>query len=324
VLRFGSVWTASLLAFFYYLRNRGKYEVVLQEALGGLRVPYFGASYIRKPLVAVWYQRNDRIFRYQYNRMVAGCLRILEYAVARAHRRRLVLCPSKRSLFDLEELGFDKLFIRTYTPGIDESVLARSSQAFQSRREDMLIWIGKIRRFKCPHHAIMALDQVRKAVPACTLVIAGYPEDWRYLNHLKEIGNKLQLNNALIFRFRISEEEKGMLLLKTKALLITSPVEGFANVASEANACGTPVVATYGIPSDVVTNDVNGFRVPFGDVEAMATACKRILLDDDTFERLSRRGVELAKGRDWNQTTMTFLASLEEASMTARNRVNDQ
>src|SRR6266849_3101923 len=323
VVRFGSVWTASFLAFFYYVRNRRKYKVVLQEALGGLRVPYFGALYVRKPLVAVWYQRNDRIFRYQYNRIVAAFLRTLEYAVARVHMHRLVLCPSKRSLTDLVEMGFDRLLLRTYTPGIDESVLARSSQALQSKREDMLMWIGKIRKFKCPHHAIMALDIVRKAVPGCILVIAGYPEDWRYLNHLKEISSKLQLNNALIFRFRISEEEKGMLLLKTKALLITSPVEGFANVASEANACGAPVVATYGIPPDVVTNDVNGFRVPFGDVEAMATACNRILLDDSTFERLSRRGVEVAKGRNWNQTTSTFLSVLEEASMNSQNRADN-
>ena len=187
----------------------------------------------------------------------------------------------------------------------------------------MLMWIGKIRKFKCTHNAIMALDRVRKTVPDCSLVIAGYPEDQRYLNHLKEIGNKLKLNNALIFRFRISEEEKGLLLLKTKALLITSPVEGFANVASEANACGAPVVATYGVPSDVVTNDVNGFRVPFGDVQAMAAACERILLDDDTFGRLSRRGVQLAMGRDWNQTTTTFLAALEEASMTAQNEIGN-
>lgn len=187
----------------------------------------------------------------------------------------------------------------------------------------MLTWIGKIRKFKCPHHAIMTLDIVRKSVPDCMLIIAGYPEDWRYLNHLKEISSKLQLNNALIFRFRISEEEKGMLLLKSKVLVITSPVEGFANVASEANACGTPVVATYGIPSDVVTNDVNGFRVPFGDVEAMATACNRILLDNTTFERLSRRGIELAKGRNWDQTTSTFLGVLEEASMNSQNRADN-
>jgi glycosyltransferase involved in cell wall biosynthesis len=295
----------------------------LQEALGGLRIPYFSPLYVRRPVVAVWYQRNDRIFRYQYNRIVAAFLEILEYAVAKVHRNGLVLCPSKRSLSDLEELGFDRRLIRTYTPGIDESVLARSSQALQSRREDMLVWIGKIRKFKCPHHAIMTLDRVRKSVPDCMLIIAGYPEDRRYLNHLKEISSKLQLNNALIFRFRISEEEKGMLLLKSKVLLITSPIEGFANVASEANACGTPVVATYGIPSDVVTNDVNGFRVPFGDVEAMATACNRILLDSSTFERLSKCGIELAKGRDWNQTTSTFLGVLKEASMNSQNRADN-
>ena len=106
-------------------------------------------------------------------------------------------------------MGIDKQLVRTYTPGIDESVLARSSQAFESKREDMLMWIGKIRKFKCPHHAVMALERVRRAVPDCTLVIAGYPEDWRYLNHLKEISNKLQLNNALISGFEFPKKRKG-------------------------------------------------------------------------------------------------------------------
>jgi hypothetical protein len=55
----------------------------------------------------------------------------------------------------------------------------------------------------------------------------------------------------------------------------------------------------------------------------MAAACERILLDNDTFERLSRRSVQVAKGRDWNQTTTTFLAALEEASMTAHNEIGN-
>src|SRR5690348_10600438 len=46
VIRFGRIWTASIFAFLYYLRNRGKHEIVLEEALGGLRLPYFGSLYM--------------------------------------------------------------------------------------------------------------------------------------------------------------------------------------------------------------------------------------------------------------------------------------
>ncbi|MBO0889246.1 glycosyltransferase, partial [Candidatus Bathyarchaeota archaeon] len=203
---------------------------------------------------------------------------------------------------------------------IDERVLARSAEAFQARRENMIAWIGKIRRFKCPHHAIMVLDRVRKMVPSCTLTIAGYPEDRAYLHYLKEIATRLGVSDAVIIKPRISEEEKGRILLKSKALLVTSPVEGFANVASEANACGTPVVATYGIPSEVVTNNVNGFRVAFGDVEAMAIACDKLLEDEETFERLSKQGVELARNRSWSRTAETFLSTINEAHEAAMMR----
>lgn len=314
IVRVGSLWTTSFRAFLFYVKNRHRFETVLQEALGGLRTPYFAPLYSKKPFVAVWYQRNEKIFRYQYNRFVAALLGMLERVLGKIHQDILVLCPSKQSQRELQQLGLHESLTRVYTPGMDERVLARSSEAFRSERQNKIAWIGKIRRFKCPHHAIMVLDRVRKTVPGCTLVIAGYPEDRTYLNYMKDVASRLGVSDALSFRPRISEEEKGTLLLKSKALLVTSPIEGFANVASEANACGTPVVATNGIPSDVVTNNVNGFRVAFGDVNAMAIACETLLQDRETFERMSKQGVELASQRSWTETTSTFLSALEEVS----------
>lgn len=324
IVRIGNLWTAALHALLFYFRNRVRFDIVLQESLGGLRVPYCAPLYVKRSLVAVWYQRNDQIFRYQYNRLVGYVLRVMEFALARIHRGRLLLCPSNKSRLGLEQLGLTSSMIRVYTPGIDERVLSHSSEAMYHPRENLLAWIGKIRKYKCPHNAILTLDIVRKTVPGCSLVIAGHAEDQQYMETLRDLSNDLGLNDALSFRPRISEDEKAALLLRAKALLITSPIEGFANVASEANACGAPVVATDGIPSDVVTNNVNGFRVPFGDIEAMAEACEKILQDQETFKRLSSKGVAVAQGRNWSQTTRTFLSALKEASIPSLQGISDK
>ncbi|TMI22151.1 glycosyltransferase family 4 protein, partial [Candidatus Bathyarchaeota archaeon] len=273
ILRLGSLWSTSLLAWIFYLKNRQSFDAVLQEVIGGLRIPYFGAIYVRRPFVAVWYQRNDMIFRFQFNRLVAEALRLLEYGLAMAHRSKLVLCPSKRTIGDLSGLGLHPEQFRQYVPGLDEEILKLSSKAPLSEREDLIIWLGKIRKYKRTEDAILTMDRLVKTIPSSRLLIVGIPEDEKYLDYLRDLRDGLHLQEIVDFRFGVSEEEKGRLMLRAKAVLVTSPIEGFANVVSEANLCGTPAIVTDGVPADVVVQGLNGFRVRFGDIDAMVDAC---------------------------------------------------
>jgi glycosyltransferase involved in cell wall biosynthesis len=63
-------------------------------------------------------------------------------------------------------------------------------------------------------------------------------------------------------------------------LVVPSLTEGFGRVIAEANAVGTPVVATAvgGIP-EVIEDGITGVLVPPGDVPAMAAAVRRVLDD---------------------------------------------
>jgi glycosyltransferase involved in cell wall biosynthesis len=313
IVRLGNIWTASLAAFLFYLTNRSAFDAVLSEVIGGLRVPYFAATYVRRPLVAVWYQRNDLVFRFQYGRVAARILAILEYSLAFSHRSSLVLCPSKRTMTELSNLGLSLKRLKLYMPGIDEEILRRSPRALQTNREDLLIWLGKIRKYKCTQDAILTMDRLVKVVPSSHLLIVGIPEDQKYLAYLQRLRSRLNLEKTVGFKFGISEEEKGNLLLRAKAVLVTSPIEGFANVVSEANACGAPAIVTDGVPYDVVVQGNNGFRVPFGDLEGMAEACRIVLTDSQMFAKLSKASVECARDRSWDKTTETFFRTLENA-----------
>ncbi|HUR67795.1 MAG TPA: glycosyltransferase family 4 protein [Candidatus Thermoplasmatota archaeon] len=67
--------------------------------------------------------------------------------------------------------------------------------------------------------------------------------------------------------------------------------ESFGMALAEANACGRPVVGSDvgGIPS-FVRDGENGLLVPPGDVDALATAIRRLLRDGSLSRRLGERG----------------------------------
>lgn len=314
ILRLGNIWTTALWTFFFYLRNRFKIDIVIEEVIGGLRIPYFAPLYVHKPLVGVWYQRNELIFRFQYNQGIANILKLLEYALARSHRSRLLLCPSKRTISDVSNLGIPAKQMRLYTPGIDAKIRRLSARALTSTRENLIVWLGKIRRYKRTEDAIFTMDRLVKMVPSSRMLVVGIPEDKKYLKELQQLRNRLDLSRQVDFKFGISEEEKGELLLRTRAMLVTSPMEGFGNVVSEANACGAPAVVTSGIPADVVSQGLNGFRVDFGDIDGMADACKIFLTDTAMFNKMSRASIECAKDRSWDQTAEIFMQVVKEAT----------
>ena len=54
-----------------YLKQQEKFDVVIEEAIGGQRLPFLSKLYVKEPLVSVWHQRNQKIFFEQYTFPVA-------------------------------------------------------------------------------------------------------------------------------------------------------------------------------------------------------------------------------------------------------------
>ncbi|MEL7976904.1 glycosyltransferase [Isoptericola sp. F-RaC21] len=82
-------------------------------------------------------------------------------------------------------------------------------------------------------------------------------------------------------------------------LLLTSRAEGLPLVFAEAMSRGCVPIAydiRYG-PADIITDGVDGFLVPDGDVDALAAAIERfVTLDDDAVRRMREAAVATAQG----------------------------
>lgn len=282
----GSVRTLPIRCWRRYRQHADEFDLVYAEAFGGTRVPFLAPLYVRQPLLCAWYQVNRPVFVHQYGRVAGGALGMLERGIARLHNGATILTPSESRRTDLIEMGFRPERVFTVPPIALESPPTALPDI--SSREPVIVWLGKVRRYKCVHLAIEAMAEVVKLCPEARLVVAGRRDDPAYLQRLERLIDDLGLTDSVSFAFDVSEAAKAELLGRATALVLPSPVEGFGIVILEAAALGTPAIVSEGVPEEVVSGGYNGLRVPFRDTGALAGAIVRMLDSPDLHGELAR------------------------------------
>jgi len=117
----------------------------------------------------------------------------------------------------------------------------------------------------------------------------------------------LRIENSVTFHGRVSEEQKAMLLAKSWAALQPSQMEGWGITVIEANAAGTPVIASQvnGL-QDSVIDGLTGMLVPPGNIVQFANAMMQIAHDDNLRVNLSQEALLWAKNFDWEKSSQQF------------------
>lgn len=130
------------------------------------------------------------------------------------------------------------------------------------------------------------------------LVIVGKPKpDGPAARALARLGPGADVR----FVTGLTDEELAQLLCSAEIACVPSLFEGFSLPATEAMACGTPVVATTGGALPEVVGDA-GILVPPGDVPALAEAIIKVLGDEHLRADLADRGLETAGALSWRRT----------------------
>lgn len=147
-----------------------------------------------------------------------------------------------------------------------------------------IILVGRLHEQKRQDKAIEIFKIVSQAVPQAHLHFYGRGT---LKSSLKKQAEEAGLQDKVIFEGFVSNIADAY---SSAALSIcTSDYEGFSMAIQESLQLGCPVVSfdcLYG-PSDMIENDVNGFLVPFGDVEEMAQKIILILQNPDLMKKLS-------------------------------------
>lgn len=119
-----------------------------------------------------------------------------------------------------------------------------------------------------------------------TFKVIGLPRDktgHKYYEKMKSFSNVILLG-------KLSHKETLIQIRDSKALISTSPMEGFPNIFVEAWACGTPVLSLYFDPGGILRKEGLG-EVADGNMDRMLELMKNINTNND-FINKSRSYVE--------------------------------
>ena len=302
VVRLGGIHSLWFRTFVYYMtRCRGRFDVVITEGFGGSRIPRLAPLYVKEPIITEWHQIHRDLFAAQYPKVLGGPLNLLERMTAWVHRNTVVRAGTEDWRRAFPSIGFKPENVFVLPVSIRDDWLGESPNGHGTVRKPVILWLGKFRRYKCPHDAVRAMDEVIRRVPDATLILAGRHDDRQYERSLGDLAEQLGIATHVEFRFDLDEEEKRSLLRSTSLLVVPSAVEGFGVVVLEANAFGVPVVASSRVPEGAVQDGYNGLKYQFGEVGSLADAMVRLLTDDELHERLSRNAHTFAQQFGWQR-----------------------
>ena len=177
---------------------------------------------------------------------------------------------------------------------------------------EMILYLGRIAMKKGINHLICAAPLLLKEFPNLKIVIAG--PDCGMLWELKKLAHELRVERNIIFTGPLSEREKYAAIAASDMLILPSSFEAQGLVLLEAQALGTPVIATRqgGVPY-FIKDGVNGILIEYGRPDQIAEASKRILKDESLARRLGETGRKLAEEYTWDKIAEKILPIYEEA-----------
>ena len=216
----------------------------------------------------------------------------------------------KRELIEL--MGIDQNKIRVVPNGVDlerfrPNIPPEEVAAFRQRHglpADYFLYIGTLEPRKNIPNLLRAYAAGRPRFAGCKLVLAG-AKGWEY-KEIFSLVEELHLQNEVVFTGYLPSAELAYLYAGARAFLFPSFYEGFGMPPLEAMACGVPVMASNRSSLPEVVGDA-GLLVEPEELEQMANAMERLLIDTELRQTCRERGIERAGRFTWERSADAVL-----------------
>ena len=179
-----------------------------------------------------------------------------------AKRAQAVIVSSKFEYEDALEFGVEKEKIKIIPMGIDVEEFEKKPSASE---ELQILFVGRIARVRRIELLLQAVNQLRFPFH---LTLAGGEEKTSsvtrtgYLNELKQLTKKLNLENKVTFVGKRTPQELKALYQSADIFVYPSLYENFGQPLLEAAAHGLPLISTsVGIARDIIIEGETGYQV---------------------------------------------------------------
>lgn len=300
IIRRGGFYLVYFWAFLYYFTQfKGKYDVIVDCHNG---IPFFSPFYAKEPVFCLIHHIHQEVFRRSLIWPMATLAIFLEKVMMPlVYRNVPIITVSNSSKAEIESIGLGENSIDVVHPGVD---LASLKAGIKSP-EPIVLYLGRLKAYKSIDVLLRAFASVVNKIGSARLVIAGSGEEEK---SLKKLTEELGLNSCVQFLGVVPDKNKVSLLQKAWVFVNPSFMEGWGITTIEANACGTPVIASD-VPGlcDSVVNPHTGYLVEYGDVDGFAKKIIEMLEGDKLRARMERNAIEWAKNFNWDIASEKFM-----------------
>jgi D-inositol-3-phosphate glycosyltransferase len=195
----------------------------------------------------------------------------------------------------------------TFTPG--ESRSTARDQIGQPQDALVVSFVGRIQPHKGPEVLIRATSELVKHTPLLrhklivNIVGGASGANTEEVDRLKELTTWLAIDDVVRFTPPVPRVDLPQWYRAADLVIVPSYSESFGLVALEAQACGTPVVATaVGGLRTAVADGISGVLVDGHDPKAWSSVVSRLLQEPQRRVLLSMGAIEHASHFGWDVT----------------------
>ncbi len=165
------------------------------------------------------------------------------------------------------------------------------NREFHDERKN-IVSVGRLDKQKNQKILICAFDKIKNLTDENLIIYGQGPLREELENLISELG----LTDRVFLPGLITDVPEA--IIGSKLFVLSSDFEGSPNALLEAIALGIPSISTdcpCGGPKEVIVDGENGFLVPVGDVEALASKMLYVLsLPDDKITKISENAKKSA------------------------------
>lgn len=199
-------------------------------------------------------------------------------------------------------------------PGVDHARFYPGPRGEARRRLSLppgplIAFVGRVQALKGIDVALEAFERVAVELPDAALVVVGGPSGVHGVREMRSIkARAARINGEVLFSDALPHRTLADVYRAADVLHVPSRSESFGLVAVEAQACGTPVVASrVGGLIFSVDDGSSGTLVEGWDPAGHAAALLEILTDPAQADLMSKKAAEWADRFSWENTVSRFL-----------------
>ena len=211
----------------------------------------------------------------------------------------------------------------TFTPGLGRSA---SRTAIDMPQEGLVVsFVGRIQPHKGPEVLIRAISELVKHSPLLrsklivNIIGGASGANTEEVDRLRELSSWLGIQDVVRFSPPVPRADLVQWYRASDLVVVPSYSESFGLVALEAQACGTPVVATaVGGLRTAVADGISGVLVDGHDPKAWSSVIARLLQEPQRRVLLSMGAIEHASHFGWDATARGTLDIYDQVISDAR------